>query len=541
MPAQYYPLLKSGFQRKYSAKELLTIKGENGEDIDLIDLNLSLAEQMRGKLNIFLGKDNKQKILVTDAQGNIVVAVGVVMQQAERDKLESLVKLASGTAINIDAQNKINVKYDPESLFINDKGELAFDIERLTGGEVTKNEFITLRGATENIQDQIDRLARWRYVKQIKDFAKLQDGNVGDIVQFDGLSDNDYTNGHFYKYTLLTEEESAAYEESHAEYENVTIPSGSAMITYTNKFDNSIKHCYAVGNPITVDTFTLATSQKSDGNGGVWAINNDGTRTRISDIVSIWTHLESLFSRLYAIEEASSMSIQGAKECYEYILSHNYQSGFKTSNDAPCIYGKIVDMQVNITFDAKRKEDNLQYTDYTCKSSYSELSVHNFNEEAVIENILNVRTYFNDAYEISNLRFHLLLQYNYVAANDGNIYCINSGGTTGIGCNKISEIISEAGDTFYVPYNVNWSGTWDSSSLFENRPVNTKFSCADMIDISAAFDYTSEISTTTEDVIVRRRIRRYDEDGLPIKTIYAWRQHDTQPTPDQRSYWKEYY
>ena len=191
MPAQYYPLLKSGFQRKYSAKELLTIKGENGEDIDLIELILSLAEQMTGKLNIFLGKGNKQKILVTDAQGNIVVAVGVVMQQAEREKLASLVKLASGTAINIDAQNKINVKYDPESLFINDKGELAFDIERLTGGEVTKNEFITLRGATENIQDQIDRLARWRYVKQTKDFAKLQDGKVGDIVRVKCLGVDD--------------------------------------------------------------------------------------------------------------------------------------------------------------------------------------------------------------------------------------------------------------------------------------------------------------------------------------------------------------
>lgn len=542
MPAQYYPLLKSGFQRKYSAKELLTIKGENGEDIDLIELILSLADQMGKKLNIFLGEGNKAKILVTDAQGNITVVVGVVMQQAEREKLESLVQLEAGTAITIDQLHKINVKYDPESLFVNDKGELAFDIERITGGEVTKNEFLTLQGVTENIQVQIDRLARWRYVKQINDFAKYQDGKVGDIVQFDGLSDNDYTNGHFYKYTLLTEEESAAYEESHAEYENVTIPSGSRMITYTNKFDNSVKRCYAVGNPITVDSFTLTTSQGSGGvNGGVWTIDNAGQKTRVQNIVSLWTHINSLHSHLDAIENDNSMSLQGAKECYEYILSHNYQSGFITSNDAPCIYGKIVDMRGNILYTTKRKSNgNISSFELDCESSLSELSSLNFNEEAIIENILKVRASLTDDYEVLTLRFHYNLSKNIVAANDGNTYCIYPGSGSGIACNKISEIISESGDTFYVPYNVNGSGTL-SSSLFENRPVGTKFSWAEMQDIPLLYDYTSEISTTTEDVIVRRRIRRYDEDGLPIKTIYAWRQHDTQPTPDQRSYWNEYY
>ena len=84
----YNPLLQFGFDDIGEAH--IFIKDEEGNEIDITEYVVSLKTQIDGKVNIFQGSTQGNKVMITDPQGNITTVAGVVMNQAERDKLANL-------------------------------------------------------------------------------------------------------------------------------------------------------------------------------------------------------------------------------------------------------------------------------------------------------------------------------------------------------------------------------------------------------------------------------------------------------------------
>ena len=84
----YNPLLQFGFDNIGEAH--IFIKDGEGNEIDITEYVVSLKTQIDGKVNIFQGSTQGNKVMITDPQGNITTVAGVVMNQAEREKLASL-------------------------------------------------------------------------------------------------------------------------------------------------------------------------------------------------------------------------------------------------------------------------------------------------------------------------------------------------------------------------------------------------------------------------------------------------------------------
>ena len=112
MGALFFPLLRSNFQKKIAPEQIYV--EADGEKVNL-------TQMLSRKVNIYQGNVNKNKILITDGNGNVTVVTGVVMQQSERDQLK---KLNPGTAIDLDG-NKINVRIDPTTLAIDNDNRLT--------------------------------------------------------------------------------------------------------------------------------------------------------------------------------------------------------------------------------------------------------------------------------------------------------------------------------------------------------------------------------------------------------------------------------
>jgi len=105
-------LLRSNFQKKIAPEQIYV--EADGEKVNL-------TQMLSRKVNIYQGDVNKNKVLITDGNGNVTVVSGVVMQQAERDQLK---KLNPGIAIDLDG-NKINVRIDPATLAIDSNNRLT--------------------------------------------------------------------------------------------------------------------------------------------------------------------------------------------------------------------------------------------------------------------------------------------------------------------------------------------------------------------------------------------------------------------------------
>lgn len=84
----FNPLLPFGFDDTGDVK--LYIKDEEGNEIDITEYVSTLKTQIDGKVNIFQGLTNGNKVVVTDQSGNITTVNGVVMNEAERQKLAAM-------------------------------------------------------------------------------------------------------------------------------------------------------------------------------------------------------------------------------------------------------------------------------------------------------------------------------------------------------------------------------------------------------------------------------------------------------------------
>ena len=84
----YNPLLQFGFDD--TGESHIFIKDDEGNEIDITEYVASLKTQIDGKVNIFQGSTNANKVLVTDPQGNVSTVSGVVMNAEERSKLAAM-------------------------------------------------------------------------------------------------------------------------------------------------------------------------------------------------------------------------------------------------------------------------------------------------------------------------------------------------------------------------------------------------------------------------------------------------------------------
>ena len=88
MPMIFNPLLEFGFEEKDDIRILM--KDSEGNEIDITDYVANLNQEVAKKVNIFQGSNAGNKVMVTDAQGNVTHVAGVVMNQNEREKLAAM-------------------------------------------------------------------------------------------------------------------------------------------------------------------------------------------------------------------------------------------------------------------------------------------------------------------------------------------------------------------------------------------------------------------------------------------------------------------
>lgn len=82
------PLLEQNLQKKQDIS--ITLLNESGELVDIRDVVVDLENKISNKQDVSFGLGAGNKLLITDQNGKITTIEGVVMNQAERDKLQKL-------------------------------------------------------------------------------------------------------------------------------------------------------------------------------------------------------------------------------------------------------------------------------------------------------------------------------------------------------------------------------------------------------------------------------------------------------------------
>lgn len=138
----------------------------------------------------------------------------------------------SGVATEIDNNNNVNVKYDSDTLEVDSQNRLKVKSSSQT---FNFNEAIENVNGTVNVRykgvnwdigrdSQTNQLTiNGKFVKQVEDLDAYTDAPDGEIVEYIGETDENYTNGYFYKFHQGS---------STAEYETITIPANKTYITY---------------------------------------------------------------------------------------------------------------------------------------------------------------------------------------------------------------------------------------------------------------------------------------------------------------------
>lgn len=124
--------------------------------------------------------------------------------------------LKSGTAITVN-NNKINLKYDPEYLTIDNQGRLTLRYKIKFWDEMDSGE--EYGGGGEESGDGQQHILSGDYLKQVSDLDSYE-GTDGEIVQYTGPNTDKYTNGYTYQYRLSQD--------------SVVIPTGTKFITVRN-------------------------------------------------------------------------------------------------------------------------------------------------------------------------------------------------------------------------------------------------------------------------------------------------------------------
>lgn len=86
---KYNPLLRTGFQTDNDVSDIKFVNPD-GSEISISELLTNLINDIDSKVDIFQGEGNENKVVITNAQGEITTISGVVMSESERKKLALL-------------------------------------------------------------------------------------------------------------------------------------------------------------------------------------------------------------------------------------------------------------------------------------------------------------------------------------------------------------------------------------------------------------------------------------------------------------------
>lgn len=258
----------------------------------------------------------------------------------------------SGVATEINNNNNINVKYDSDTLEVDSQNRLKVKspsqtfnfneaIENVNG---TVN--VRYKGGNWNIgrDTTTNQLTiNGKFVKQVEDLDSYTDAPDGEIVEYIGETDENYTNGYFYKFHQGS---------STAEYETITIPANKTYITYHFP-DGTEETGYEISNEQTLEQadwlISTISSITSPDNGPYtstteedWDVNLDIPKvgdlityqsSHVGEIVSLYIRVSYANTNTYNLDffeeiqndyaYVSAISVQDALDRYKNLCDIN--------------------------------------------------------------------------------------------------------------------------------------------------------------------------------------------------------------------------
>lgn len=362
-------------------------------------------------------------------------------------------------------------------------------------------------------------------LKQV-DLTTYADGVEGEIVQHIGNTTDEYTHGYIYKLS----------PGKIVRYEDVTIPSGSTKLVYTNKFDSSRKIVYSV-EEVTVPKVTTWYAQ-----GGYVYLLNDDLRSRLFNLYQpygggsidnepsvisstsnglVYNYIDSLHSLAFG-EFRTEGNISAYHGLYNYIKSVNLVNGFRTEGTTKSILGRVIDIVTLISIPVKYLNyDNMVKNHYILLKDLDDV---NWEVESWASQLYPPDGDYVD-YKYDNSRdFTFSDVGTVIITNNGVQYIIRK--TIGAGQSSsvfYRTISSDGSESKYID-------TLHKNCVFDSKPISSSNYWDDLINVEILFDYNVSETSTTNSITIHRAIQEYDEYGFPIDSMgLVWNRIDVQP------------
>lgn len=404
---------------------------------------------------------------------------------------------------------------------------MAYKYNPLIPLNLQKQDPAATPGDIDRLQEEIDTLTADMRNKVPKISKTIEEIEIGEIGEYQGVTNETFTEGYFYKRNNALP----------VVYEDVTIPSGSQRIIYTNKFDSSQKVVYAIeestlGNEVVVNysqsgsVYSLTSEVHDNINTKTfyqWNLSNE--TSLISGDRGVFFGLQSILTSMYNTI-IDDQSINGVKSLYDWLSSISLSAGFLPDNSQPAKIGRIDDVLFNMYIPVILKNGaSIQRTDVWHFVLMSDLVALNWDYEAYISNwypiTIEEGVWCYDAENYNRLSF----QYNAFGFSVGDFkyLAIQSGGS-GQRCDAVySAVSSDGAIERYIDTN-------HLLCVFDSEPQPESTLWAQAIDLDLYFNYTASIETTTETITIHKKKQYYDEYGFPLVQTDAITRVDTQPS-----------
>lgn len=403
---------------------------------------------------------------------------------------------------------------------------MAYKYNPLIPLNLQKQDPAATPGDIDRLQGEIDTLTADVRNKVPKIFTTIEELEIGEIGQYQGDTNETFTNGYFYKRNNALP----------VVYEDVTIPSGSKRIIYTNKFDSSQKVVYAIEESSLENEVIVNYSQS----GSVYSLtsevhNNINTKTYyqwnlsnetslISGDRGVFFGLQSVLTSMYNTV-IDDQSINGVKSLYNWLSSIFLSAGFLPDNSQPAKIGRIDDVLFNMYIPLIFKNgSSIQRSDVWHFVLMSDLVALNWDYEAYISNWYPITiedgVWCYDAENYNRLSF----QYGAFGFSVGDFkYLAIQSGASGQRCDTVYSAVSSDGSIErYIDTN-------HLLCVFDSEPQPESTLWAQAIDLDLYFNYTASIETTIEPITIHKKKQYYDEYGFPLVHTNAITRVDTQP------------
>ena len=382
-----------------------------------------------------------------------------------------------------------------------------------TSTNPVQNKVITAK-LTEMEQDTRKKVSKF--------FASIEELEIGEIGEYQGETNETFTRGFFYERGSGTP----------AQYEDITIQSGSKKIIYTNKFDSSQRVVYAFdtiqlpssvvvnyaqGGPVYLLDDVFYDKLKNTAN-TIWILN-ETSLVPIDDT----TYVYSLYETLRTL--VTGQLLTDIQDLYNIIKSSVLNAGFRTALTSPASLGRITDLMMIIYIPLKfdNGHGTISTYDATRYILISDLAALNWNE---VE-------YISQYYSIEELQLEwcydrsrpIAYQYSYIVVTITNTrYVFGVSRSSGQTASELYQTVSEDGEqSRYIDIN-------HKLCVFDSEPTSEGSYWAQNLDVDIYFNYNYTIQDTTEAITIHRKIQQYDEYGFPISEQPTIIRRDTQPS-----------